>query len=142
MIDQQGKPDGDYKYIGHVVDHFSKFHTLFPLTSKYGRECAEKFIERFVSIYGLPKIIQSDNGSEFVNTVMESVGIIWPGETSYIHGRPYHPQSQGLVEQAHTTIRTMLSVKEKNTNSTNWSSWLPEIQCKQESLSIHYSLSG
>ncbi len=34
LIDQQNSPDGEYKYIAHVMDHFTKFHILFPLKEK------------------------------------------------------------------------------------------------------------
>ena len=27
-------PDGEFKDIGHIVDHFSKFHILYPLKTK------------------------------------------------------------------------------------------------------------
>lgn len=31
LIDMRHSPDGDFSYIGHFMDHFSKFHVLFPL---------------------------------------------------------------------------------------------------------------
>lgn len=34
LIDMQVKPPAGFRYIGHVMDHFSKFHFLFPLERK------------------------------------------------------------------------------------------------------------
>lgn len=34
LIDQRNTPDGDYNYICHVMDHFTKYHVLFPLKEK------------------------------------------------------------------------------------------------------------
>lgn len=53
----------------------------------------------------------------------------WPGECVIIHGRPRHPQSQGLVEQANKTVQTMIStMKTHNLPPHNWSYWLNTIQ--------------
>ena len=103
----QTKPDGVYNWIGHIVDHFSKFHVLFPLTRKTAVETAGKLVERFLSIFGLPNIIHSDNGTEFVNGVMDAVALLWPGDTTFVHGNPGHSQSQGLVEQGNNTVQVM-----------------------------------
>ena len=39
----QTKPDGAYRYICHTVDHFSKFHVVFPLPSKNAAVVAKEF---------------------------------------------------------------------------------------------------
>ena len=56
---------------------------------------------------GLPSILQSDNGREFVNYVIDNVLTVCPGQVQLINGCPHHPQSQGLVEQAHYTLERM-----------------------------------
>ena len=61
---------------------------------------------------------------------MEAVSILWPGETKFVHGRPGHSQSQGLVEQGNHTIQVMISARERDRNECSWSMWLSEIQCK------------
>ena len=47
LIDFSSRPDGDYRYILHVRDHFSKYSWAFPLTSKRASEVAEKIVELF-----------------------------------------------------------------------------------------------
>ena len=62
-------PDGEYKWIGHYKDHFSKFSIIWAQKRKCAYETI-KNVERFVfSFFGAPKIMQSDNGKEFNNTV-------------------------------------------------------------------------
>ena len=77
------------------MDCFSKYCWLIPLCTKSEIEVARALCLIFRE-YGCPKIIHSDNGKEFVANVVASVcsnlGI------AKIHGRPYHPQSQGHVE--------------------------------------------
>ena len=83
-----------------------------------------------LSYFGLRKIIHSDNGSEFVNDVITALVVLWPGHAKFVNGGPGHSQSQGLVEQGNNTIENCISAREQEEKECNWSSWLPEIQCK------------
>ena len=102
----QSKPDGQYRYICHAVDHFSKFHVIFPLVSKEARVVANGIKIHVFSYFGLPKIIHSDNGSEFVNDITALV-MLWPGKASFTNAAPGHSQSQGLVEQGILALRIL-----------------------------------
>ena len=42
----QGKPDGKFKYIFHMVNHFSKYHVLEPQKSKEAKETAEIIVTK------------------------------------------------------------------------------------------------
>lgn len=44
-----------------------------------------------------------------------------------MHGRPRHPQSQGLVEQANGTLERMLAAMIAEKKSNHWISYLPKI---------------
>ena len=125
----QSQPDGDFKFIGHMVDHFSKFHVMFPMKTKTAQETAGLIAERFFSIFGSPKILQSDNGSEFVNNVIKAMVTLWPGKCALVNGFVGHSQSQGLVEQGNNSIQCMINARERDEGKNEWSKWLPEIQC-------------
>lgn len=61
--------DGNYNWIGHYKDHFSRFSIIWAQKQKCAVETV-KCIERFVFSYlGVPKLLQSDNGKEFNNKV-------------------------------------------------------------------------
>lgn len=126
----QSSPDSEYRFIGHMVDHFSKFHIIFPMKSKTAKETTKNIVDKFFSIFGTPTILQSDNGTEFVNDVLKCMRVIWPGKCDIINGRPGHSQSQGLVEQGNNTIQWMINARERDEGTNEWSNWLPEIQCK------------
>ena len=51
LIDMQTKPDGAYRYLCHTVDHFSKFHVIFPLPSKNAIVVAIEFKRRVVLLW-------------------------------------------------------------------------------------------
>ena len=73
---------------------------------------------------GFPSIVQSDNGKEFKNQVLQnylkSVNVISK------FGRPRHPQSQGQVERANQTLVRRLS-KCLDGLSKEWISVLSKI---------------
>ncbi|CAF4957059.1 unnamed protein product, partial [Rotaria socialis] len=75
---------------------------------------------------GPPRILQSDNGREFVAKVILDLTKSWPG-LLIINERPRHPQSQGLVERGNAVVQQLLG-KWLDTNVTNdWPSGLGPI---------------
>ncbi|CAF4124122.1 unnamed protein product [Rotaria magnacalcarata] len=84
--------------------------------------------------FGPPRILQSDNGREFVAKVILDLTKLWPG-LLIINGRQRHPQSQGLVERGNAVVQQLLG-KWLDTNVTNdWPSGLGPIM-----LSINTSV--
>ena len=130
MIDIRHRPDGLYNWIGHYMDHWSKTHVLFSLMHKSAEEVAYNLQSKVFAYFGLPKILLSDNGREFVNVIVQKLVEDWPGEITMINGRPRHPQSQGLIEKGNATVKDMLACKLYSETQANWTTWLPEIQCK------------
>ena len=104
-------PDHGFKWILHLVDHWSKFHFAFRLVRKTATEVADAPEKWVFPVMGLPSILHSDNGREFVNKLIEEVLASWPGQVQLVSRRPRHPQSQGLIEQAHYTLERMISAK-------------------------------
>ena len=131
LIDMRHHPDGPYHWIGHYMDHWSKMHVLFPLMHKSAVEVALNLSTKVFAYYGLPKILQSDNGREFVNSIVDKIVDDWPGEVTIINGRPRHPQSQGLIERGNAKVEELLACRfHCEDSSSAWTSWLPQIQCK------------
>ena len=64
------RPDGSFKWILHAKEHFSKFSLVYPLESKEAEPVAEKLLSQFYAS-GPPRILQSDNGEEFVARVIK-----------------------------------------------------------------------
>ena len=61
---------GHYNYIAHYMDHWSKFHVMWPLMRKSAVEVAVGLATKVFPFLGFPKILQSDNGREFVNEIV------------------------------------------------------------------------
>ena len=91
----------------HVRDHFTRFSWAKSLTSKRAVEVAAYLFDLFHSLGSPPTILQSDNGKEFCASVITELTQMWPS-LKIIHGRPRHPQSQGLVERANGILEQKL----------------------------------
>ena len=85
--------DKIYRYVLVVLDVFSRFIFLRPLQSKSSTEVASVVMQIFSDV-GPPKIIQTDQGTEFKGVVEQVMNKL---KVKIIHSRPYHPQSQGKV---------------------------------------------
>ena len=57
---------------------------------------------------GKPKVIQSDNGREFMGKFDELLRQL---NITHIRGRPYHPQSQGSIECFNKYFKSQLDKK-------------------------------
>ncbi|CAF4507119.1 unnamed protein product, partial [Didymodactylos carnosus] len=119
LIDMRSMPDDEYKWILHTKDHFSKFSWAYPLKLKEAEPVAAKLLQQFYS-FGAPRILQSDNGKEFVAKVIKDLKNTW-NDLVIINGRPRHPQTQGLVERGNQTLESALGKWMQSNNSTEWS---------------------
>jgi hypothetical protein len=113
-------PDGEFKYICHVRDHFSRFSWAKALTSKRAVEVAAYLFDLFHFLGSPPTILQSDNGKEFCASVIKELVNLWPS-IKIINGRPRHPQSQGLVERANGILQQKLGKWKEDTGRHDWS---------------------
>ena len=93
------------RYLCNWVDHLSKFACSRVIKNKT-KEVVLAAIKEIFTVMGVPKILQSDNGWEFKNSLLEKY---WSKvNVRHIFGSPYHPQSQGSVEAYNRTIQDFL----------------------------------
>ena len=106
------------------------FHILFPMKSKQAKEVVHGLKERVFSVFGLPYILHSDNGTEFVNNLIVDTIEAWPRECKLVNGKARSPWVQGCVEKGNHCVEMMITAKRHRKSSNDLVSWLPEIQCK------------
>jgi hypothetical protein len=95
---------------------------LRPQQSKGAEETAFLLTDIFLT-FGAPCILHSDNGREFVNSVITEICTLWP-DLKIVYNKPRHSQSQGSVERANHDIQNMLASWMKDNHTTNWSNGL------------------
>jgi hypothetical protein len=98
-------PNGN-QYLLVMSDRFSKLVKTEPLKRITATAVAEAFTVSWVFSYGPPKLLLSDNGTQFnarfFRTCCKTMGIKQHFTT------PYHPQTNGQVERFNRTILAQL----------------------------------
>jgi transposase InsO family protein len=107
-----------------VVDVFTGFAVLTPLKSTSTDDIA-RALWHIISMFGLPKIIQSDNGPEFVSEIMRALVKVTGVDHRLIS--PYNPRADGKVER---TIGTVSMIIKKLLHGTDhyWPLFVPFAQ--------------
>lgn len=107
-----------------IIDVFTGFAILRACTSSTAEEIAKELWDVFC-LFGFPKILQSDNGHEFVNDLMRVLVKLSGMEHRFIS--PYNPRADGKVERA---IGTLVSVIKKmvHGSTTAWPMYVPFAQ--------------
>jgi hypothetical protein len=107
-----------------VVDVCTRFVILEPIPNKATLTIA-KALFRLFSIIGFPRVLQSDNGREFVSDVMKSMT-----ETMGVQHRlvtPYHPRGNGVAEN-HVKTACNIIRKEVKDKKDSWARHVPMAQ--------------
>ena len=93
------------EYLLTIMCASSRFPEAIPLRN-IKTQTIVKALFKFFTQYGLPKTVQSDQGSNFTahlfDQVMAELGII------HVCSSAYHPQSQGALERYHQTFKSMM----------------------------------
>jgi transposase InsO family protein len=90
-----------------IVDRLTKSAHFIPVNIKYQVEnYAEIYIAHMLCLHGVPKMIISDRGPQFIARFWEhlhaSIG------THLIHSSAYHPQTDGQIERVNQILEDML----------------------------------
>ena len=83
-----------------IVDHFTRCLRAHVTKDQKASTLTKCLYEGFISIFGTPEKIITDQGKGFTNEVVTEVGKTMT--------TPYHPQGNGQVEQAHQTLGNMI----------------------------------
>jgi hypothetical protein len=85
------------KYILTIVDYFTKWIVAIPLVNQEAHTVANSFVEKFVSVFGVPKQLHSDQGTNFESRIFKEMCEILGSEKT--RTTAFRPQSDGLVER-------------------------------------------
>ena len=94
------------KLILTIIDHLVGWLEAFPIPDTSADTIVSTFINQYLPVHMCPRYIVSDNGTEFKNILMDQVlkqlGI------ERIFSAPYHPQSNGKLEDFHKYLKPTL----------------------------------
>ena len=106
------------RYLLTMIDRSTGWLEATPLESVTTQSVANAFIATWISRFGVPLYVVTDRGPQFeaelFQTLAQSVGF------HRLRTAAYHPQTNGKIERAHRTLKTILKSK-----GTSWLDNLP-----------------
>ena len=112
------------RYLLLVSCYFTKWLMVIPLESINAKTVASKLIEKFISVFGAPATLHSDQGSNIQSSVFQEVcKLLGIEKTRTTHDRP---QSDGMIERACRSVQEMLSAYVSQ-NQEDWATYIPML---------------
>lgn len=96
-----------------LIDSFSKYAQAYPLTGTQAVNVVQCLVT-FMSHHGLPKLIITDNGTEFKNEIIADFADLHGIKTHYT--TPLHPNSNGIVERFNSTLLEHIRIIKAESN--------------------------
>ena len=93
------------EYLLTVMCASTRFPEAIPLRNIKTKNIVKALV-KFFTFVGLPKYVQSDQGSNFMSGIFQQV-MHELGITQY-KSSPYHPERQGALERFHQTLKNMI----------------------------------
>ena len=94
-----------HKFILTTMDYGTKFPDAVPLRKVDAETVATAMVDIF-SRYGLPREILTDQGTVFTSSLMCQLWQLL--QITRVKTSPYHPQTDGMLERWHATLKGML----------------------------------
>lgn len=93
-------------YLFTIMDSTTRYPEAIPLRNITSKTIVKELV-RFFTTVGIPKVIQSDQGTNFTSKLF-SKAMKELGVEQYL-ATAYHPASQGCLERFHQTLKSMLT---------------------------------
>lgn len=92
-------------YLLTVMCLSTRYPAVYPVRS-INTKSILKALTAFMSTFGIPRVIQSDQGSNFMSRQFAKA--LRQLKISHNISSAYHPQSQGALERFHQTLKSLL----------------------------------
>ena len=92
-------------YLFTVLCQTTRYPAAFPLRN-ITTKAVLKALTQFMSVFGIPKIVQSDQGTNFTSKMFADV--LGKLHVKHVQSTAYHPESQGAIERFHQTLKSLL----------------------------------
>ena len=110
------------RFILVVGDYWSKWMEAFPIPNHTAATVASTLVYGFISRFGIPQQIHSDQGREFEATIFTEVCKLL--QIDKTRTAPWRPCSNGLVENFNRTLGTLL----RQTTSRHQRDWDEHVE--------------
>ncbi|GFX57074.1 retrovirus-related Pol polyprotein from transposon 412 [Trichonephila clavipes] len=112
-----------YRFLLVITDHFTKWSELIPLRKASAQAIANALFENYISRYGAPISLISDNDPQFISEVFEHLSHRL--DIKHMKTVTYRPQAN-LTERVHRNLVQMIACFVEE-NHENWDRFLHEF---------------
>lgn len=122
-------------YLLTVMCQTTRYPAAYPLRT-ISTKSVVKALSQFISVFGIPKVIQTDRGTNFTSRMFDQV--LQQLRVKHRNSSAHHPESQGALERFHQTLKQLLRAYCNELNK-DWEDGLPWLllaarEVVQESL--------
>ena len=95
------------RYILTLIDFCTRFAVAVPLVAQSAEVVIASFIGHYITVYGTPRRIRTDQGQNFESNQFTKFCSLFP--INKIRTSVYHPQSNGICQRFNQTLKHTLS---------------------------------
>lgn len=117
-------PSRGKTYLLTCIDRFTRWPEAIPLEDQKAETVARALLETWISRFGVPRSITTDQGRNFESSLFHSLALLLGTEVR--HTTAYHPQANGIVERWHRSLKTSLMCR-LNAHPERWMDELPVV---------------
>ena len=93
------------KYVVIISDYFTRWIEAYTIKNQEAITIAKVFVEEFISRYGVPLQVHTDQGRQFESILFQDLCKMLQIEKT--RTTPFNPKSDGLVERFNRTLEHM-----------------------------------
>ncbi|GFY62464.1 retrovirus-related Pol polyprotein from transposon 412 [Trichonephila inaurata madagascariensis] len=118
LIDLVGPfPPSDGFVLLTCIDSYTRWPEVIPVSDISAEAMAKSFIANWISRFGVPAIITTDQEGQFQSRLLYSLKQMLGIQR--IRTTPYHPSSNGMVERLHCTLKQAIRCHDTKWTVTN-----------------------
>ena len=114
-----------FRYLLQIQDVFSRYLMFIPCEDCLATTATDSMMDRWVSLFGIPKSLRSDRGPHFIAEVFERMCTI--AGIKHKLGSPEHPQSQAQVERQNQLVNQLRCLCDNDVEG--WPTAIMRVQC-------------
>ena len=101
-----------YRYLLTCIDRATRWMEVSPMTEITASAVAIAFVNVWISRFGVPLHVITDRGTQFESELFSELSKI----TGFhrLRTNSYHPQTNGMVERLHRSIKTSLTARKES----------------------------